>query len=346
MNNNCQQHLDMDHCRLLAGTAAALDSPPHKLCLETSFTSQPRAGCSDSTLEHLPWHYRGLMPASMSSVDLIHDDWFGLAPLASPESLSEVSSISSRASSICRHHKRKPAFVTFDDCPVRHHFEREDSLQSDPPAKSWRQNFFSSEHFACVRSNSQSDSSPENNSLDENNDKFYSTESMTNGNPGTSKEGERLDDENTLESSPLLSSLHLLTDEKFQNLFKDQPIKRMDDSISSGSFKSVSSHINNLSTSVDSITINAEVHRTDDDLSEDKVSWPDDCDLLEDIDRSLKLRGCDSPFNFGMSNPGCSVRVQPPDINRVILDVNGASGGGKSKYVYPILSVGPGESSV
>lgn len=31
-------------------------------------------------------------------LDLIHDDWFGLAPLASPESLSEVSSISSRAS--------------------------------------------------------------------------------------------------------------------------------------------------------------------------------------------------------------------------------------------------------
>lgn len=31
-------------------------------------------------------------------VDLVHDDWFGLAPLATPESLSEVSSISSRAS--------------------------------------------------------------------------------------------------------------------------------------------------------------------------------------------------------------------------------------------------------
>lgn len=31
-------------------------------------------------------------------LDLIHDDWFGLAPLASPESLSEVSSISSRTS--------------------------------------------------------------------------------------------------------------------------------------------------------------------------------------------------------------------------------------------------------
>ncbi|XP_059617634.1 diacylglycerol lipase-alpha isoform X2 [Phlebotomus argentipes] len=34
----------------------------------------------------------------VKKIDLIHDDWFGLAPLASPESLSEVSSISSRAS--------------------------------------------------------------------------------------------------------------------------------------------------------------------------------------------------------------------------------------------------------
>ncbi|XP_053678204.1 diacylglycerol lipase-alpha [Anopheles nili] len=38
----------------------------------------------------------------VQKVDLIHDDWFGMAPLASPESLSELSSISSRASmSIC-----------------------------------------------------------------------------------------------------------------------------------------------------------------------------------------------------------------------------------------------------
>lgn len=34
------------------------------------------------------------------SLDLIHDDWFGLAPLASPESLSEISSISSRTSNV------------------------------------------------------------------------------------------------------------------------------------------------------------------------------------------------------------------------------------------------------
>uniref|UniRef100_A0A182KAI2 Diacylglycerol lipase-alpha n=1 Tax=Anopheles christyi TaxID=43041 RepID=A0A182KAI2_9DIPT len=34
----------------------------------------------------------------VQKIDLIHDDWFGMAPLASPESLSELSSISSRAS--------------------------------------------------------------------------------------------------------------------------------------------------------------------------------------------------------------------------------------------------------
>lgn len=37
-------------------------------------------------------------PFDGNKVDLIYDDWFGLAPLASPESLSELSSISSRAS--------------------------------------------------------------------------------------------------------------------------------------------------------------------------------------------------------------------------------------------------------
>lgn len=37
-------------------------------------------------------------PFEGTVVDLIYDDWFGLAPLASPESLSELSSISSRAS--------------------------------------------------------------------------------------------------------------------------------------------------------------------------------------------------------------------------------------------------------
>ncbi|CAG9814969.1 unnamed protein product [Phaedon cochleariae] len=39
-----------------------------------------------------------LRSCTSPKVDLIHDDWLGLAPLASPESLSELSSISSRTS--------------------------------------------------------------------------------------------------------------------------------------------------------------------------------------------------------------------------------------------------------
>lgn len=67
----------------------------------------------------IPWEYQSLLddqtiekPEMKSpnvhltnKIDLIHDDWFGLAPLATPESLSEVSSISSRASSMIIHEK-------------------------------------------------------------------------------------------------------------------------------------------------------------------------------------------------------------------------------------------------
>lgn len=35
---------------------------------------------------------------AVPGVDLLHDDWYGLAPLASPETLSEISSVSSRTS--------------------------------------------------------------------------------------------------------------------------------------------------------------------------------------------------------------------------------------------------------
>ena len=43
---------------------------------------------------------QALRRASVSGqgVDLLHDDWYGLAPLASPETLSEISSVSSRSS--------------------------------------------------------------------------------------------------------------------------------------------------------------------------------------------------------------------------------------------------------
>ena len=67
----------------------------------------------------IPWEYQSMLDdqnfdrlgksrneIEYGKVDLLHDDWFGLAPLATPESLSEVSSISSRASSVIIHHER------------------------------------------------------------------------------------------------------------------------------------------------------------------------------------------------------------------------------------------------
>ncbi|KAJ9591943.1 hypothetical protein L9F63_001545, partial [Diploptera punctata] len=194
-NNNSTvtsaEHLDSERCHLLATNCATTmagpgspkaATPPHKLCLETSFTSlqSPSSDvhhnpslnsstCSQNVYNSanssnngrilnknpnnghphitspfalhpvLSWEYASLLEEQLLAsfqnsnnigstsginsgpfssnifganssgltdsqktmkVDLIHDDWFGLAPLATPESLSEVSSISSRASSL------------------------------------------------------------------------------------------------------------------------------------------------------------------------------------------------------------------------------------------------------
>lgn len=195
-NNNSTvtsaEHLDSECCHLLASNGATTTNivvhgspkaatPPHKLCLETSFTSlqspssdiHQNSSLNSSTCSQtvyntvaatngravgrsfnnghpnitspfslhpvLSWEYASLLEEQLlqsfhnysnvgnsgginsglyssnifganqggatdsrrtKKVDLIHDDWFGLAPLATPESLSEVSSISSRASSL------------------------------------------------------------------------------------------------------------------------------------------------------------------------------------------------------------------------------------------------------
>ncbi|XP_046980433.1 diacylglycerol lipase-alpha [Schistocerca americana] len=80
-------------------------TPPHRLCLETSFTSLQSPG---SEPQHIISSISSSSTSSFLSIisssvtipaqDGLHDEWFGLAPLATPESLSEVSSISSRAS--------------------------------------------------------------------------------------------------------------------------------------------------------------------------------------------------------------------------------------------------------
>lgn len=148
--------VDSERCHLLPGGSTTAGSPkaptpPHRLLLETSFTSlqspcteirhitgslnssngsQTRLTSSSTVglkwsagppvqtppaaLSGIPWEYTssvedrltsrpsssGHGTGSQKKIDLIHDDWFGLAPLATPESLSEVSSISSRTSSV------------------------------------------------------------------------------------------------------------------------------------------------------------------------------------------------------------------------------------------------------
>ncbi|XP_052873431.1 diacylglycerol lipase-alpha [Anopheles cruzii] len=71
------------------------------------FQHQPVTSASAGSAHHATAHSRsenlslGVTRRNsyeVQKVDLIHDDWFGMAPLASPESLSELSSISSRAS--------------------------------------------------------------------------------------------------------------------------------------------------------------------------------------------------------------------------------------------------------
>ncbi|XP_044260165.1 diacylglycerol lipase-alpha isoform X2 [Tribolium madens] len=94
-------------------------TPPHRVYLETSFTSLQSPSSAPSNASSVTNGYystrsqpspifpitkslsltlKRQTPSPALKLDLIHDDWFGLAPLASPESLSEVSSISSRAS--------------------------------------------------------------------------------------------------------------------------------------------------------------------------------------------------------------------------------------------------------
>lgn len=78
-------------------------------CSPIPYLSSPSPGIAPKSILHKQICNPIKRPGSLSmsamrsspvvpKLDLIHDDWFGLAPLASPESLSEISSISSRTS--------------------------------------------------------------------------------------------------------------------------------------------------------------------------------------------------------------------------------------------------------
>lgn len=133
--------MDLEQCHLLYyhnGAGGQSPIPSRRICLETSFTSlqspievyHPNSSCQSSqTADSAVFPSRTssngflltapqncqmgyvsgglLQPDRVTKVDLIHDDWFGLAPLATSESLSEISSISSRTSFGFAETKRK-----------------------------------------------------------------------------------------------------------------------------------------------------------------------------------------------------------------------------------------------
>ncbi|XP_055605108.1 diacylglycerol lipase-alpha [Uranotaenia lowii] len=100
--NEQQQHPNSHHQQLRASSSASNPSTAKMV----NFSPSPNINRSDPAATalkerkpaSLSWNGTRQNSCEIRKVDLIHDDWFGLAPLASPESLSELSSISSRAS--------------------------------------------------------------------------------------------------------------------------------------------------------------------------------------------------------------------------------------------------------
>ena len=72
---------------------------PKKVIIETSFTDSPFIAQNAQNTKRL--NSRSVrpnkLPTDPTKVDLIRDDWMGAAPLASPETMSDISSISSRS---------------------------------------------------------------------------------------------------------------------------------------------------------------------------------------------------------------------------------------------------------
>ncbi|EDS42603.1 conserved hypothetical protein [Culex quinquefasciatus] len=81
-----------------ATTAKMVNFNPSPSVIRGGSQQQQPVASGSSKPMSLSWNGTRTNSGEIKKIDLIHDDWFGLAPLASPESLSELSSISSRAS--------------------------------------------------------------------------------------------------------------------------------------------------------------------------------------------------------------------------------------------------------
>ncbi|XP_024082484.1 sn1-specific diacylglycerol lipase alpha isoform X2 [Cimex lectularius] len=360
-NNSSSSASELEHCHLLAGSSTL---PSHRICLETSFTSR-RTGTKDDIeigrgTSHLPWEFNSLIPLQEQnscppaimrrhSCEPIHDDWFGLAPLATPESFSEVSSISSRASSLFfgpKDSKPKP------HCPVKESHSvrfdenvesRTDSRVLSPAKDHWN-------ILSRIFKRKKKDKEEEEEKL-EDKEEIKHDETVHE----TVNEIMRLDDSYTsTESSPLLSSLHLLTDQRLAEIL-GRPLatsKTCDDSITSSSFHSQELPENTLSS--DSVTVNAEVHNISALRSESSVGGDS---LLEDIERSLNinLSRTGSLAKLSLSRHGSVPKLTEVSIDidddstKLVNDrerINSLGSSSSSKYLYPILHVNHGESSV
>ncbi|XP_073977437.1 inactivation no afterpotential E isoform X3 [Rhodnius prolixus] len=401
-NNSSAAPSEMEHCKLLAGSSTSTTPPPapHRLCLETSFTSHSIADSNGAATansavndsNHLPWEFVSLVPSPPSqerrsdengSSDQIHDDWFGLAPLATPESFSEVSSISSRASSMIFGHSKTPDSGRLrrkakksghanikESLSVRFDETLNDITDISLPSEEYcsesnPKNNLLSRIFRRKRTKEDEKSLTENEPLptDTSDIVDQKLESQTLTEPNSPP---KVDDSLTSnESSPLLSSLHLLTDQRLAEilgrpLVTGNPEDLNNDSVSSTSFHSGEDSTHDVpgTISSDSVTVNAEIHRSPEEMlsglrSESSLGGDS---LLEDIERSLNIslsRTGSSARLTSLSRTGSGARLTEVEID--ISDPNdmgdlvnpaGTLTTNSNKYMYPILHVSHGESSV
>lgn len=342
-NNNSSGPAEVEHCHLLAGSSATTTPPPppHRLCLETSFTSQQlHTVIDDNESNHLPWEFVSLVsPISEKRSEFLHDEWFGLAPLARPESFSEVSSISSRTSSMIgckkKKHRAKESFSVRFDETVKDTISDEGTDISDTagcnpdPRKNILTRLFRKKKKETERTRQKSRSPP----------------------PKPPETTTKFDESTTSnESSPLLSSLHLLTDQRFAEIL-GRPLTN-DNTSGSSSFHSGHSLQDIPATvSSDSVTVNVEVHQSPEMMyalrSESSLGGDS---LLEDIERSLNmsLSRTGSSARLSLSRTGSTAKLTEVeiDIGEPRCETEAHPGGSGTKYMYPILLVGHGESSV
>nr|XP_014281605.2 sn1-specific diacylglycerol lipase alpha [Halyomorpha halys] len=344
-NNNSSGPSDIEHCHLLAGSSAATTPPAHRICLETSFTSNNhQSPKEDNESNHLPWEFISLVsPVFERRPELLHDEWMGLAPLATPESFSEVSSISSRAGSFSGLHKKRRHRAIKESHSVRFNENLNDITDFSTDVSELtgynpdhKNNNILSRFFRRKRSHKESEREQE-------------TKSPSPP-PPPPIEPIKLDESLTsTESSPLLSSLHLLTDQRLAEIL-GRPLTNNDSTSASSSFHSGQS-LQELPATIssDSITVNAEVHQSPERRSalrsESSVGGDS---LLEDIERSLNmsLSRAGSSARLSLSRTGSTAKLTEVEIDIGEPPPSSEVHPAGTKYMYPILLVGHGESSV